>query len=251
MKAGTLQMAVTTGSVLGVKAGSSLLVPHSEIERLQKGKSVDGQPEPPEYESLREVLKRFVTVQEAAEMLGIKPLNVYVRISQGGILAIRAGTGTLISLTEIERLLAKKHKLPTTAPEPALEVKELQEVLKQFVLGSEAMKILNLKRSTLGSRIKSGHIASISAGETLLIARSELRRVQEAQKPKVYTAPECETLRDALKRFATTQEAAASLGITRSALRQLVLEGQLPYVSTGYEVLIPLSELSKYQQKSA
>jgi excisionase family DNA binding protein len=252
MDANVLQAAITAKKVLGVKAGTSLLVLRSEISRLKKQRQpVEVPPEPPEFEPMRKVLRRFVSLQEAAKILGLEEQTLYVRSSQGGICSISAGSGTLIALTEIERLKARKRKQLKAVREPAPEVAELEQLLKQFVDTQEAMKILKLKRNTLGSRIKSGYIASITAGSTPLIARSELGRVQEAAHPATHTAPECETLAEALKQFAPSKEAADILGITRSELYRLLPTGDLPYVRAGYDVVIPRSAISANEKKTA
>lgn len=61
-------------------------------------------PTPEEAQELKTLLAGFLTVNEAAKILGIKPPALRSRIKHNTVLAARTPTGVLIPKEEVERL---------------------------------------------------------------------------------------------------------------------------------------------------
>ncbi len=47
----------------------------------------------------------------------------------------------------------------------------------------------------------------------------------------------------------TTKEAARILNVTRGRIHQLIAEGRITFIRPGYELLIPDSEIKRYQRE--
>ena len=61
-------------------------------------------PDPAQVQELQELLQEFVSVQDAAEALGVTVPAIHSRIAFGTLIAVRVGSGWAIPREEIERI---------------------------------------------------------------------------------------------------------------------------------------------------
>jgi excisionase family DNA binding protein len=212
--------------------------------------------EPTEYAELRNVLKKFVTVQEVIEALKVNPSTLELRIRQGAVLYTKSGYSVLIPRSEISRL--KLNRLSSKpAPEERPEQRELGDILKKFATTDEAAKILNIRVDTLRQKVAQDQIPSTKAGSAVLLPLSVISNIKP-QKPRQQTAhpeplntPESELLNEALKEFLTIEEAADVLHIKLETLRQKVSRHEIPSLKVGLSALIPRSKLPEIKLSSS
>jgi hypothetical protein len=92
------------GTVAHVRAGSAILIPVGELDRLQDGHAEPYKSSIEACEKMRAVLTSYVDIPSAGSLLNLAPVAVRARITRGKLHAIKVGSRTMIPLSEIERV---------------------------------------------------------------------------------------------------------------------------------------------------
>jgi len=92
------------GPVAHVRAGSAIMIPVGELDRLREGHAEPYQSSIAACEKMRAVLESYVDIPSAGSLLNLDPTAVDARITRGKLHAIKVGSPTMIPLSEIERI---------------------------------------------------------------------------------------------------------------------------------------------------
>jgi hypothetical protein len=100
-----LQSRINQLAIATLRAGSAVLIPHSEIERLRgEQEATRTKPDLSTCAPLKDALRGYVSLVEAARQLNLHPTALRSRIQHGTCQAIRVGSGVMVPVSEIKRI---------------------------------------------------------------------------------------------------------------------------------------------------
>ncbi|MCA9403808.1 MAG: excisionase family DNA-binding protein [Candidatus Omnitrophica bacterium] len=169
----------------------------------------------PDYAGPRGLGEEALSLNEAAQLLGVTRMTVYNRVRNGLIRARRIG----------RRYVIAKKDLPAAAPQqpdhPALQ--------HDYVSVIEYAEIIGSNRKTVLNHINQGRIKARKVGRHYVIAREDIPLAG------LFVSPAANRPED----YLSVAEAAQRLGISRVAVFKKVKKGQLPAHRMGRSYAIP------------
>ncbi|MGE0267764.1 MAG: excisionase family DNA-binding protein [Candidatus Omnitrophota bacterium] len=210
---------IKKGQLKAVKIGRSYALPRGYIEEQF-----------PDYPRHKLDSEEFVSVIEAAEILGVHRMTVFEKIKKGQIKALRVGRHYVI---EKKQIIQSKE---TPLQHPAL--------IREHVSVMELADLLNSNRKTIHYQIQTGKIRATRIGRRYVIAREDIpgSGLQSVSQ----TGPVAED-------FISIAQAARTLSVSRIAVFKKIKKGQIKARKIGRSYAILESDFTEYnlRRKSA
>ena len=180
----------------------------------------------PAYQFPSEDQKDYLSIIQAAEILGISRIAVYKKIKNNTLAAKRVGRHFVILKSE---LIKENRELSRT--HPALQRDHLSVV--------EFAQITGISRITIFNRIKKGMIKAHQVGRHYVIAREDVP-VEGVLLAKAAISAE---------RYLSVAQVAKKLGISRIAVFKKIKKGQIKAQRMGRSYAILKEELRSKEER--
>lgn len=197
---------IQKGRIKAVKIGRSYAIPESYVQEHFPGYKF-------------EIIEKgdYLSVMEAARVLGLSRVTVFNRIKDGTIKAKRIGRHYVIPKNEI-----------TSRP---INLPRLVSIIsKEYYSVPQFAQLLGISRIAVFKKIKKGALKAQKVGRSFVIGREE---IVTGEKAEVSTQP-----------YMSVKELAKQLGISRIAVFKKIKKGQIKAVRIGRSYVI-LKELFK------
>ena len=206
---------IKNGQIKAVKIGRSYGIPESYVQEHF-----------PEYQSHKLEIDEYISLMEAASLLGITRMAVYNRVKQGKIPAKRVGRHYVVAREHVEQALKTKRD-----PQTHLE--------KEYLSVSEAAQVLGISRVAVFKQIKRKTLPAQKVGAYYLIARSDLPQVGK------------DFVRSGIaqQEYISIKEAAKLLGVSRIAVFKRIKRGTLNAVQIGRGWMIERKDIQGEQDE--
>lgn len=202
---------IQKGTIKATKIGRSYAIPRSYVEEHF-----------PEYKIQAPIEGEYLSVMEAAEILGVSRVAVFKQIQTGKIEARRIGRHYVIERSQI-RVSAEEAPLTLT---------------KDFYSIPEAAEILGKTRIAIFKQVQQGKIKAHQVGRHYVIAREDI--------PGAAPAGEDVSVKE---EYISVAKAAEILGISRIAVFKKIQKGQLKAQKAGRSYVIAASALRLYRKE--
>ncbi|MBZ0166863.1 MAG: excisionase family DNA-binding protein [Candidatus Omnitrophica bacterium] len=201
---------IQKGQIKATKIGRSYAIPRSYVEEQF-----------PEYKIQAPIEGEYLSVMEAAGILGISRVAVFKRIQSGKIPAKKIGRHYVI----------EKHEIVT----PQEVSSELPPLEKEYFSIPEVAEILGKSRVAIFKQVQKGTIKARRVGRHFVIARADILGVSSPVRERQAVD----------KRYVSVSEAAQHWGISRVAVFKKIQKGQIVGKKMGRSYAIPIEELKK------
>lgn len=207
---------IKKGQIKAVKIGRSYALPRTYIEEQF-----------PDYPRHKIGEEEFISVMEAAELMGVHRMTVFEKIKSGHIKAHRVGRHYVIEKSQI----LKSKEVPIQYP----------ALIRDHVSVMELAELLNSNRKTIQYQIQTGKIKATKVGRHYVIAREHLPVQDQTLIPAVYS-PE---------QYISVAQAAGELGVSRIAVFKKIKKGQIKACRIGRSYAILKSDLKPHHDGEA
>ncbi len=205
---------IQKGKITAIKIGRSYAIPKSTL-----------QDQFPDFKRALLPLqdgKEYVSVMEAAQMLGLTRFAVAKRIQKKQLEAKKVGRHYVIDKSHIKALQDEKVFYP--------------EVEKEFFSIPECANVLGISRVAVFKRVKKGTLKAKWVGRHYAISRNELAGLSVVV-PKQEITP---------KEYYSIPELAKHLGISRIAVFKQIKRGKINAIKIGRSYAIHKAELRPF-----
>lgn len=200
---------ITKGQLKAVKIGRSYALSRSYIEEQF-----------PNYPRHTIAGEDFISVIEAAEMMGIHRTTLFRKIRSGHIKAHRVGRHYVIEKSQVLKVQE------TPLKDPAL--------IRDYVSIMELADLLQTNRKSVFYQIKTGKIKATKVGRHYVIARGDIPSIgHESVKTEEFSA----------EAYVSVAQAAETWGISRIAVFKKIKKGQIKAQKIGRSYAILKSDL--------
>jgi len=209
---------IKKGQLKAIKIGRSYALPRTYIEEQF-----------PDYPRHKLTEENFISVMEAAELMGVHRMTVFEKIKTGQIKAHRVGRHYVIEKSQ----LLKAEETPVQYP----------SLVRDHVSVMELADLMNSNRKTIQYQIQTGKIKATKVGRRYVIARENLPVQDQTLIPATFSS----------EQYISVAQAARELALSRIAVFKKIKKGQIKACRIGRSYAILKSDLKKYKlrRKSA
>lgn len=209
----TVVKRIQKGQIKATKIGRSYAVPRSYVEDHF-----------PEYKIQAPIEGEYLSVMEAAAVLGISRVAVFKKIQSGKILAKHVGRHYVIEKSQI------------AAPQDVAA--DLPALKQEYYSIPEVANLLGKSRIAIFKQVQKGTIKARRIGRSYVIAQRDIPGASAKGGGGVSTE----------EQYVSVVEAAKRLGISRIAVFKKIQKGQIRFKKVGRSYVIPLAELERINQ---
>lgn len=172
--------------------------------------------------------QKFVSISQAAKILGVTRPTIYSRLNSGQLKAVRFGSGAIrIPISELEAQPLKYLPSPRT-------VHDIRDTKAKMMTRDEAVAKYNITNSWFYKKILEKGIKAMRFGKEAYYPKDALRDL--FYKP---TYP-------GVEEWITSEELAQKTGHTRKYICDLAREFNIPRIRNGKALLISKKDWDKY-----
>jgi len=204
---------ITKGQLKAVKIGRSYVLSRSYIEEQF-----------PNYPRHKITKEDFISVIEAAEIVGVHRTTLFRKIKSGQMKAHRVGRHYVIEKSQILKAKEEPLKYPV--------------LIRDHVSVMELADLLRSNRKTIHYQIQTGKIKAAKIGHRYVIARENLPVQVEDLPPAAFLS----------EAYISVAQAARELAVSRIAVFKKIKKGQIKARKIGRSYVILESDLNEYKR---
>ncbi len=206
---------IQKGQIKAVKVGRSYVIPCTYLED-PTGKFA--------HQFIN--VDQYVSVMQAAKMLGLTRMAVFNKIKTGVIQAEQVGRHYIISVNQLEKT-------------KTLSQENIPQLSKEFVSIPELAKAMGVSRIAIFKKVQKDEIKARKVGRHYVIARTDIIKEKDVGRQKVPGIFEEEKL--------SLVDVAQILGISRIAVFKRIQKGQLKAEKIGRSYAVSRGDLVQFQ----